>query len=81
MNDERGGQDQRRAPLQFGIGAVLAATVAVAVLFGVLRWLEVPARAQYIVLAVVAVSVIAAVALLVVIAGSVTGEDDDERRR
>ena len=60
---------------------MLAATVAMAVLFGVLRWLDVPARAQYIVLAVLAVSVVAAVALLVVIAGSVTGEDDEDRRR
>ena len=56
---------------------MLAATVAMAVLFGVLRWLDVPARAQYIVLAVLALSVIAAAALLVVIAGSVTGEEDD----
>jgi len=71
----------RPAPLQFGIGAMLAAAVVMAGLFGVLRWLEVPAQAQYIVLAVLAVSVIAAVTLLVVIAGSVTAEDDEDRRR
>lgn len=76
MNEERG--QQRRAPLQFGIGAVLVATVAVASLFAALRWLKVSPQAQYIVLAVLAVSVIAALGLLVAIAGSVTGHRDDD---
>ncbi len=59
----------RRRPLQFGVAALLAIAVAVGLLFGLLRWLEVPARASYMVLAVVIVSVVAAVGLLAVIAG------------
>lgn len=70
----------RPAPLQFGIGAVLAATAAMAGLFGLLRWFDVAVRAQVIVLAVLGVSVVAAAALLVAIAGSDTGEDDEDRR-
>jgi hypothetical protein len=85
MNDEgctMNGRDQnagKPAPLQFGIRAVLVMAVAMAALFGLLRWLEVPPQASYIVLAILVASVIAAVALLLAIAGSVTG-DDDERR-
>jgi len=67
----------RPAPLQFGIRAVLAGTLAMALLFGLLRWLEVPAAAQTIVLAVLGVSLVAAVGLLVVIAASVGGDEDD----
>ncbi len=75
MKDEDQPQ-QKRPPLQFGIRAVLAVTVGAALLFGLLRWLEVPPQASYVVLAVLVASAIAAVGLLLAIAGS--DADDDE---
>jgi hypothetical protein len=72
------GDDQpetpRPPPLQFGLGSVFAITVAFGLLFGTLRWLGVPELASFIVLVVLAASVLAAVALVVVIAG---GDKED----
>lgn len=73
----QGRDEKRKPPLQFGIRAVLAMAVATAALFALLRWFETPAEAQYLVLAVLGVSVVCAVGLLLVIASSVTGDDDD----
>jgi len=56
---------RRRPPLQFGIGTMLAATTALAVLLAALRWIGAPPLAVGIVLAIVAVAVVAAVALAV----------------
>jgi hypothetical protein len=75
MKDEQ--DERRKSPLQFGIRSVLAMAVATAVLFGLLRWFETPVEAQYIVLAVLGVSIVCAVGLLLVIASSVTGDEDD----
>jgi hypothetical protein len=81
MQEDEGrmpGDDQsetpRPPPLQFRLRTVFAITLALGVLFGTLRWLGVPELASFIVLVVLAVSVLAAVALVVVIAG---GEKDD----
>ena len=68
----------RKPPLQFTLPAMFGVTAASAVLFGVLSWLGVPPLASFIVLVVLTVSVLAALGLVVVIAGSVTGEEDDE---
>jgi len=68
----------RKPPLQFTLPALFGVTAALAVLFGALSWMEVPPLAGFIVLVVLTVSVLAALGLVVVIAGSVTGEDDDE---
>ena len=68
----------RKPPLQFTLPALFGITAALAVLFGVLSWLGVPPLASFIVLVVLTVSVLAALGLVVVIAGSVTGEEDDE---
>ena len=59
-----------RKPLQFGIAAVMAATVVVAVLFGTLRWLNVPPQVSTVVLAILLVSVATAVGLVVAISQS-----------
>jgi len=58
---------QRPPPLQFRLRSMLLAMVALGVLFGALKSLGVPAHASVIVLAVLAVSVPAAVVLLVAI--------------
>jgi hypothetical protein len=73
MKDEGGGR-----PLQFGLRAMFAVTAALAMLFGVMSWLGVPPVARLVVLVVLAVSVPAAIALVAVIAGSVSEEEDDE---
>lgn len=59
---------QRPPPLQFRLRSMLVAMVVLGVLFGALRSLGVPPHASVIVLAVLAVSVPAALVLLVVIA-------------
>ena len=81
MNDDGMSEREerpRQAPLQFGLRTMLGVTAAVGLVFGVLRWLEVPARTSFIVLVVLTVSVAAALGLVVVIAASVTGEDKEE---
>ena len=64
----------RPPPLQFGLRTIFAITIAFGLLFGTLRWLGVPEPASFLVLVVLAASVLAAVALVVVIAGT---EKDD----
>ncbi len=71
MNDKR---CERRRPLQFGIGTLLGIAVAVGLLFGTLKWLEVPPAASALILVIVGVSVAAALGLVVAIAGAA---DDD----
>jgi len=77
MNDDNS-QERRPPPLQFGLRTMFVVTAACCVLFGTLKWLGVPPVASLIVLVVLAVSVLAAIGLVVVIAGSVTGEEEDE---
>lgn len=72
MDDQR-----RRPPLQFRLRSLLAMAVAVCLLFGTLRWLNVPPRASLIVLVILAVSAAAALALVVAIAGSENGDEQD----
>jgi len=67
----------RQAPLQFRLRTMLLITVAVGLVVGVLRWLEVPPRTSLIVLVVLSVSVAAALGLVVVIAGSITGDEEE----
>jgi hypothetical protein len=57
---------------------MLAAAVACAVVFGLLRFLGVSSRTGFVVLAILAVSVAAAVSLLVVIAGAAAGDENDQ---
>jgi hypothetical protein len=77
MNDESQGPSGR-PPLQFGLRTMFIITAACCVLFATLEWLDVPPIASVIVLVVLGVGSLAAVALVVVIAGSVTGEEEDE---
>lgn len=68
---------KHRQPIpQFSIRTLLGLTTATALLLGVLRWLNVPARASWLVLVVMAAGGVAAVALVAVIAGQDSGEDD-----
>ena len=54
-------------PLQFSIRAMLIVTVAVAAVFGGLRWAEVPTQVSAIVLVVLIAGMLAAVALVAAI--------------
>jgi hypothetical protein len=65
---------QRRRPLQFSLRSLFGLMLAVALVFGMLRWLEVPAAASGVVLVILIVALLGAVALLAAIAGS-DGED------
>ncbi len=65
---------QRKPPLQFSLRAMLGMMVAVAVLFGTLRWLDVSPAASAVVLVILVLGALAAVALLAAIAGG--GEDE-----
>jgi high-affinity Fe2+/Pb2+ permease len=58
----------RPPAIQIGLGTLLGITAAVAILFGVLRWLEVPAQASLLVLVMLTAGAIAAVGLVVAIA-------------
>ena len=69
----------RPAPLQFGLRTLLGATTGTAVLFGVLRWLDVPPRASLMVLVVGGAGAAAALGLVVVITRWATGEDDHQK--
>ena len=69
MTDPSRKADERpRPPLQFSLRSLLGITVAVAGLFGTLRWLDVSPRASAMVLLIVTVSVIAALGLVVAVA-------------
>ena len=81
MQDEEQTGGRRPPPLQFRLRTMFLVTAAFCVLFGTLRWLGVPPLAGFIVLVVLGVSVPAAVLLVVVIAGSMTGEEDDDPER
>ena len=65
---------RRPPPLQFGLRAVLLIMVAVSLLFGILRWLDVSPFASAIVLVILIVSVAAALGLVVAIAGAADDE-------
>jgi len=67
--------EQQRPPLQFGLRSLLLAAVAVAVVFGTLKYLGVGPLASAVVLVIIIVGVAAAVGLLVAIAASVDDED------
>ncbi len=67
LPDDPSKEEQRR-PLQFSLRSMLGLMTAVSVLFGTLRWLEVPPAASAMVLAVLLVAVPAALGLIVAIA-------------
>ena len=79
MMNEENGRQRRPPPLQFRLRTMFLVTAALCVLFATLRWLGVPPFAGYVVLIVLAVSVLAALGLVVAIAGSMpNGRDDEE---
>ena len=60
--------------MQFGLRAVLAMMVAVSLLFGTLRWLDVSPLASAMVLVILIASVAAALGLVVAIASAADDE-------
>ena len=69
----------RQAPLQFSLRSMLVVTAAFGLVFGVLRWIGAPPQVSLLVLVLLAVSVIAAIGLVVVIAGSERRSGADPR--
>ena len=61
-------------PLQFTIRALLGLTVAVALVFGTLKWVGLSPRESLTVTAILAVGALAAVGLILAIASSLRGD-------
>ena len=80
MNDPTPQQPDRprRRPLQFGIGTLLLAALALSLLFGTLKALGIPPLGLVIVMGVLVVSVVAALGLVLVIARTMTGEPEEQ---
>ena len=57
----------RRPPLQFGLQSLMWMAVGVGLLFGMLRWFEVPPKTSALLLGILIVSVVAALGLVVAI--------------
>jgi hypothetical protein len=76
MNDEPTTHETGRPPLQFGLSTLLGVMVAVGLIFGTLRWLDVPAWVGYLILAILVASSLAGLGLAVMIARW-TADDDD----
>ncbi len=73
--DDQQRPERRRPPLQFSLRTLLTLPVAVGLLFGTLRWLNVSPLASAIVLAILVVSAAAALGLLAAVAAA----DEDEQ--
>ena len=67
-------QGPSRPPLQFGISSLMLITVAVALLFGTLRWLGASTTTSAIVLVILIIGVALALGLVVAISA---GTDDE----
>ena len=73
--EERDSLDENRPPLQFGISTLLWLMVAVGLIFGTLRWMQVSAITSIIVMVVLAVCAVVVV-LLVYAISKVDDEED-----
>ena len=62
--------------MQFGIRTMLAATAAVAVLLGLVKWMDATPKEIAIVCGILVASVLAAVGLVLALAASVDRRDD-----
>ncbi len=76
-NDEvcHSGPAGQRRPLQFGLRGAMLATLALGLVFATLRWFDVDTRSSLIVLGVLTVSLLAGLALVLVIAATPDDED------
>jgi hypothetical protein len=74
--DDRGKDETRGRPLQFRLAGALGVMAAVSVVCAMLRWMNVEPKTGAIILLVLAVSVVAAILLVVAIAQSASGEDE-----
>jgi len=75
-NDQSAGDEKRHCPppLQFGLSTLLWLMVAVGLIFGTLRWMQVAAATSLIVIAILAVSGLAVVLLV----AAISKVEDDE---
>ena len=75
-NDQSDNDETRHSPppLQFGLSTLLWLMVAVGLIFGTLRWMQVPATTSLIVMAILAVSALAVVLLV----AAISKIEDDE---
>jgi Flp pilus assembly protein TadB len=70
-------KDGRPPSLQFSLKTLLGVAIGCALVFGLLNWLGVSPRTGFVVLVVLAASMMAALGLWLVIAYGVTEDDDD----
>ena len=63
-------RDSRPPPLQFNVRTLLGVTAAFGLVFGVLRWIGAPPQVSLLVLVLMGVTVVAAIGLVVVLAGA-----------
>ena len=76
-DNEQSSQKETRhcpPPLQFGLSTLLWLMLAVGLIFGTLRWMQVPATTSLIVMAILAVSALAVVLLV----AAISKVEDDE---
>jgi hypothetical protein len=75
-SDQPAGDEPRHSPppLQFGLSTLLWLMVAVGLIFGTLRWMQVSATTSLIVMAILAVSGLAVVLLV----AAISKVEDDE---
>lgn len=74
--DDRENDAPPARPLQFRLAGALGVMAAVSVVCALLRWMNVEPKTGAIILLVLASSVVAALALVVAIAQSSSGEDE-----
>jgi cobalamin biosynthesis protein CobD/CbiB len=77
--DEEANDPTSRPPLQFGLSTLLGVMVAVGLIFGVLRWLDLPPWVGYLILAVLVASSLAGLGLAVMIARWTSDDDPPSR--
>lgn len=67
----------RPPPLQFNLRTMLGVTAAFGLVFAVLRWMGAPPEVSLLVLVLMGVTVVAAVGLVVVLAGAASRPPDE----
>ncbi len=81
MHETPSNEPHPQAPLQIRLLSLFGITAAVALLFGVLRWLKVSPDAALFVLVVLSAAAVAAVGFVVVMVRAVSDEEGMPKKR